>query len=124
VDFYTRKGLLHPVQNGRAHGYRRYTDEDLHRVNMIKSLQARKFSLLEIRGVLESCDGQEGVSPVQALEKVALELEKLQSEVEQARGKAILPLNTAMRALATDALQKATALSSILVAFLQDLPPV
>ena len=123
VDFYTRKGLLHPVQNGRGHGYRRYTEEDRRRVSMIKQLQARKFSLQEIRRMLESYDGKEGTSPVEAMEQVALELEKLQSQVEQARGKTTLPLNhPAMRAVATEALQKATALSSVLVTFLQDLP--
>lgn len=122
VDFYTRKGLLHPIQNGQGHGYRRYTEEDRRRVSVIKQLQTRKFSLQEIRRVLDSYDRKEGTSPVEAMEQVALELEKLQLQVEQTRGKT-LPLNQpAMRAVATEALQKATALSSILVTLLQDLP--
>ena len=60
IDFYTRQGLLHPDQNGRGHGYRHYTEDDRRRVSLIKQLQARKFSLQEIRqdsGILRLEEG-------------------------------------------------------------------
>jgi len=115
-------GLLHPIQNGAGHGYRRFTEADRRRVTVIKQLQARKFSLQEIRRVLDSGDQKDGSSALEILEQVALDLEKLHFQVEQTRRKAF-PLNQpAMRAVATEALQKATALTSILVTMLQDLP--
>ncbi len=124
VDFYTRMGLLHPIQNGKGHGYRRFTEEHRRRVSVIKQLQARKFSLQEIRELLDSSQEKEGSSAVEVLEQVALDLEKLQLQVEQTR-KETFPLNqTAMRAVATEALRKATALTSILVTMLQDLPSI
>jgi DNA-binding transcriptional MerR regulator len=49
IDFYTRQGLLRPQQAVRSHGYRHYTEEDRRRISLIKQLQAKKFSLQEIR---------------------------------------------------------------------------
>ncbi len=124
VDFYTRMGLLHPVQNGRGHGYRRFTEEDRRRLSVVKQLQARKFSLQEIRRMLDSNHQKEGTSALEIMEQVALDLEKLQIEVQQTREKIFSLDQSAMRAVATQALQKATALASILVTLLQDLPSV
>ena len=71
IDFYTRQGLLHPEQPGRGHGYRHYSEEDHRRVVLIKQLQARKFSLQEIRQVINSCSKKNATSAVEAMEKVA-----------------------------------------------------
>jgi MerR family copper efflux transcriptional regulator len=124
IDFYTRRGLLHPEQTGRGHGYRRYTEEDRKRVSLIKQLQTRKFSLREIRQILNSHSKGDGTSAVEAMEQVAIDLEKLQSLVEETRPATVSELNQpAVRTVATKALQRATALCSVLVTLLQDLPP-
>lgn len=120
IDFYTRQGLLHPDQPG--HGYRHYTEEDRRRVALIKQLQARKFSLQEIRRVLDSDDDQKTPSAVQAMEHVALELDRLRGFVQGTRALPSAANQPAMRAIATEALQKAMALSSLLVSLLQDMP--
>ena len=124
IDFYTRQGLLHPDQKGSSHGYRRYTEEDRRRVTLIKQLQARKFSLQEIRQALESNRDANATSVVGAIEKVAVDLEKLQNLVEETRSSASVADQPAIRAVATEALQRATALCSLLVGVLQEMPPL
>ena len=124
IDFYTRQGLLHPAQSARGHGYRHYTEEDRRRVSLIKQLQANKFSLQEIRQVLDSSDKKNGASAVGAMEKMALDLKRLQNLVKDTRSSASLLNQPAVRALATEALQRATTLCSVLVALLQDLPSI
>ena len=74
IDFYTRQGLLHPDQAGSGHGYRRYTEEDRCRVTLIKQLQARKFTLQEIRQALQSSRNPKAASAVGAMERVAIDI--------------------------------------------------
>ncbi len=122
VDFYTRQGLLHPAQPARGHGYRHYTEEDRRRVSLIKQLQANKFSLQEIRQVLDSSGSKDGASAVEAMEKMALDLKRLQNLVKDTHSSPSILDQPAIRALATEALQRATTLCSVLVTLLQDLP--
>ncbi len=124
IDFYTRQGLLHPAQPARGHGYRHYTEEDRRRVSLIKQLQVNKFSLQEIRQVLDSSSRKDIAPAVGAMEKMALDLKRLQSLVKDTRSSASILNQPAIRALATEALQRATALCSVLVTLLQDLPSI
>jgi MerR family copper efflux transcriptional regulator len=124
IDFYTRQGLLHPDQAGSGHGYRRYTEEDRCRVTLIKQLQARKFTLQEIRQALQSSRNPKAASAVGAMERVAIDLEKLQNLIGETRLSASAVDQPAVRAMATAALQRATALCSLLVGVLQELPPL
>ncbi len=121
IDFYTRQGLLHPEQNSRGHGYRRYSEEDRRRVGLIKQLQARKFSLGEIRKALDAARGPNAHSAVESMEKIAFDLDRLRELAGQTRS-AASGLEPVMRVMATQALQKATALCSVLVTLIQDLP--
>ena len=122
IDYYTRRGLLLPEQPRRGHGYRHYSEEDCRRVALIKRLQARKFSLQEIRRVLDS-NGRQNIPPaVECLEQVNNDLERLRHLVQETRPSALAAEQPAMRAVATEALQKATALCSLLVTLLQDMP--
>ena len=122
VDFYTRQGLLHPEQPGRSHGYRHYTERDLNRIALIKQLQARKFSLQEIRQILNSPHGQKATSAVEILEQVMIDLDRLQNLIQKTRSSTSTADQPAMRVVAAEALQKATGLCSLLVTFLQDMP--
>ena len=115
IDFYTRQGLLHPDQAGSGHGYRRYREEDRCRVTLIKQLQARKFTLQEIRQALQSNRDPNAASVVGAMEKVAIDLQKLQHLIEKTRSWAPAGDQQAVRAMATEALQRATTLCSLLV---------
>jgi MerR family copper efflux transcriptional regulator len=124
IDFYTRQGLLHPEQSGGGHGYRHYTEGDRRRVSLIKQLQAKKFSLQEIRQTLEPGGRKNTASPAGAMEQVALELEKLQASIEEIRSSASVLGQPAIRAVATEALQRATGLCSVLVTILHDMPPL
>ena len=124
IDFYTRQGLLRPEQSGDGHGYRHYSEEDRRRVSLIKQLQARKFSLQEIRQALETGGKKNAASPVEAMEQVALELERLQAAIEEIRSSASVLDQRAVRAVATEALQRATALCSVLVTILNEMPPL
>ena len=124
IDFYTRQGLLHPAQSARGHGYRHYTEGDRWRVSLIRQLQANKFSLQEIRQVLDSSSGKDIAPAVDAMEKMALDLKRLQSLVKNTRSSASLLNQPALGALAREALQRATALCSVIVTLLQDLPPM
>ena len=122
VDFYTRRGLLHPEQSSHGHGYRRYTDEDRNRMALIKQLQARKFSLQEIGQVLNSPNEQKATSAAEILEQVMIDLDRLQNLIQKTRSSVSSADQSAMRVVATEALQKATGLCSLLVTFLQDMP--
>ena len=122
VDYYTRQGLLHPEQPRRGHGYRHYSEEDCRRVALIKRLQGRKFSLQEIRQVLDSNGGQNIPPAVESMERVNHDLERLRHLVRETRSLALAADQPAMRTVATEALQKATALCSLLVTLLRDMP--
>jgi DNA-binding transcriptional MerR regulator len=124
IDFYTRQGLLHPEQSGDGHGYRHYTEGDRRRVSLIKQLQAKKFSLQEIRQALEPGGRKNTASPAEAREQVALELERLQASIQEIRSSASGLDQPAIRAVATEALQRATGLCSVLVTILHDMPPL
>jgi MerR family copper efflux transcriptional regulator len=122
VDYYTRQGLLRPEQPWRGHGYRHYREEDCRRVALIKRLQARKFSLQEIRQLLDS-KGRQNIPPaVECMEQVNNDLERLRHLVQETRPSALAADQPAMRAVATEALQNATSLCSLLVTLLQDMP--
>lgn len=120
VDFYTRSGLLHPEQPRQGHGYRHYREKDRQRVALIKQLQSRKFSLQEIRRVLDGGSPRDGSSPVEAMERVTMDLDKLRDLVRETRSHASAADPPALRAVAAEALQKAMGLCSVLVTFLQD----
>jgi MerR family transcriptional regulator, copper efflux regulator len=122
VDFYTRRGLLHPAQPSPGHGYRHYTEEDCRRVALIKQLQAKKFSLQEIRQILESSANPEIPSAVETLEQIAMDLDRLHNRVLETQTAAKNASAEAMRAVATGALQKATGLCTLLVNLLQEMP--
>ena len=122
IDFYTREGLLHPQQSGRGRGYRHYTEEDRQRVILIKQFQARKFSLQDIRNVLNSNDLKKTPSAMEALEKINFDLERLRGLVQETKSSAVMADPAIMRVMATEALQKATGLCSLLIALLQDKP--
>lgn len=122
VDFYTRRGLLHPAQPSPGHGYRHYTEEDCRRVALIKQLQAKKFSLQEIRQILESPVNSKALLAVEALEQMTSDLERFHRIVAENHAAAKAVHTPAMRAVATDALQKATGLCTMLVSLLQEMP--
>ena len=122
IDFYTRRGLLHPDQLREGHGYRHYTEGDRRRVTLIKQLQARKFTLQEIRQILDANGREDVPSPVEAIDRVANDLEKLQSLVQETRSAALATAQPAIRLAAAEALQRATALCTLLVTLLQDMP--
>jgi predicted phage tail protein len=68
-------------------------------------------------------DGRQNVlSAAEAIERVTIDLEKLRNFVQEARSSALATDQPAMRAVAAEALQKATALCSLLVTLLQDMP--
>jgi len=125
IDFYTREGLLHPYQPHPGHGYRHYTEEDRQRIHLIRQLQKRKFSLQEIRSVLDSSDRKKTPPVVEVLERINMDLEKLRGLVQETKSS---PSSTAwenpalMRLMVTEALQKATGLCSLLVTLLKDQP--
>ncbi len=125
VDFYTRQGLLHPAQYSPGHGYRHYTEEDKRRMVIIKQLQAQKFSLKEIRQILDKTYAQKNGSGLEIMEEVTIGLDRLQKLIKKTRAGNfgnLTNVQPAMRILAAQALQKATGLCSMLVAFLQEMP--
>jgi DNA-binding transcriptional MerR regulator len=124
IDFYTRQGLLHPEQSGDGHGYRHYTEEDRRRVALIKQLQAQKFSLQEIRQALETNEGRNTAPSAETVAQVALDLERLQASIEEIRSSALALNQPAIRAVAAEALQRATGLCTVLVTILHDMPPL
>ena len=122
IDFYTRRGLLHPDQLRQGHGYRHYTEGDRRRVSLIKELQARKFTLQEICKILNANRRENVPSAVEAIERVSSDLEKLRTLVQETRSAALATDQPAIRLVAAEALQRATGLLTLLVTLLQDMP--
>ena len=122
VDFYTRQGLFHPEQSGRGHGYRHYTEGDRNRMTLIKQFQARKLSLQEIREILNSPGSQKATSVVEVMAQVTSNVERLQKLIQETRSSASPADQPAARVVATEALQRATGLCSLLVTLLQEMP--
>ena len=91
-------------------------------MGLIKQLQAKKFSLQEIRQILESAANPKASSAVEAMERITMDLEKLRATVLEHLAAAKTANIAAMRAVATDALQKATGLCALLVNLLQEMP--
>jgi DNA-binding transcriptional MerR regulator len=89
---------------------------------LIKRLQARKFSLQEIRQVLLSNGRGNIPAAVESMERVNNDLERLRDLVQETRSSALAADQPEMRAIATEALQRAAALCSLLVTLLQDMP--
>lgn len=71
LRFYERKGLVDPRRTGG--GNRRYTDRDIEKLRHIQALTAAGLNLEGARRVLE----------------LEAEVERLRSEIEQARAEAI-----------------------------------
>jgi len=71
---------------------------------------------------LDGHDENGGPSPIEFLDQVALDLDKLEEMVQKMRSSASALNQPALRALATEALKKATGLCTMLIALLQDLP--
>ncbi len=124
VDFYTRQGLLHPEQGSPGHGYRHYTQEDRKRMLIIKQLQAQKYSLKEIRQILDRNNVSPKTSGIEIMEEVTIDLDRLQKLIKKTRSANLINEQPALRLLAAQALQKATGLCSMLVTFLQEMPLV
>lgn len=91
-------------------------------MTLIKQFQARKLSLQEIRQILNSPGGQKATSVVEVMEQVTIDLERLQNLIQKTRPSTSQADQPAVRVVATEALQKATGLCSLLVTLLQDMP--
>lgn len=83
VDYYTSIGLIKPVKRSN-YNYRLYNVETLKRLERIESLKKEKYTLDEIKRLLEQWDT---FSPKQAINQKVSELEKqltaLQKEVKE-----------------------------------------
>jgi DNA-binding transcriptional MerR regulator len=89
---------------------------------LIKQLQERKFTLQEIRQILDPNRGENGPSAVEATERLASDLDKLRTLVQETRSAALATDQPALRLVAAEALHRATALCTLLVTLLQDIP--
>ncbi|MFC6332509.1 MerR family transcriptional regulator [Paenibacillus septentrionalis] len=83
IDYYTSIGLIMPVKRSNVN-YRLYNVETLQRLERIESLKKDKYTLEEIRSILEQWDH---ISPKQEIKQKLSDLEKqlsaLQREVKQ-----------------------------------------
>lgn len=72
--------------------------------------------------MLYSPGGQKATSAVEIMGQVVLDLDRLQNLIQKTRSSTYTADQPAMRIVATEALQKATGICSLLVVFLQDMP--
>jgi len=63
VRFYEREGLL-PHADRAAHGYRTYSEQDIHRLRFIRRAKSLRFSLVEIADGKTSRVGRIGRSRI------------------------------------------------------------
>ncbi|HEY8415019.1 MAG TPA: MerR family transcriptional regulator [Thermaerobacter sp.] len=112
VDYYTRIGLLHPEARTPAQ-YRLYSEESLERLRTIQALRARKYSLEEIKVILDR-----GPSAVLA-EAARLEagLEHLLDTLDDLKD---CPLDARARAILTTLAVKGMALAQRLLLLLNE----
>lgn len=83
IDYYTSIGLIMPAKRSKVN-YRLYNVETLERLERIESLKKDKYTLDEIKSILEQWDH---ISPKQEIKHKLSELEKqlfaLQREVKE-----------------------------------------
>lgn len=82
IDYYTSLGLIQPVKRSPSN-YRLYNDETLRRLERIEWMKSQKYTLDEIKQVLDQWDA---VTDEQVSEKLAalqLQMERLEREVRE-----------------------------------------
>ncbi|EKP95287.1 MerR family transcriptional regulator [Thermaerobacter subterraneus] len=112
VDYYTRIGLLRPETRTPSQ-YRLYSERSLERLRIIQALRARKYSLEEIKAILDR-----GPSEVLA-EAARLEanLEHLLDTLDDLKDR---PLDARARAMLTTLAVKGMALAQRLLLLLNE----
>lgn len=118
VDFYTRMGLIEP--EGRTDAkYRLYSEASLQRLKTIHELRSRKYSLEQIRTLLDRSPEDAAAEAC----KLQSELEHMLSTVNSLKG---APLDERTRGILTALALKGMALTQELLQVLhpEGLPPL
>lgn len=86
IRYYARIGLLHPRRDAQ-NGYRRFQNEDLHRVGFIRKAQVLGLTIADIRLLLDRIDHREPVCDqvVELLRARLDDIRQTQAELEATR---------------------------------------
>ena len=92
LHYYDEIGLLSPAQISDA-GYRLYNDESLEKLQLILLFRELKFSLKEIKDIINSSDFDRNKALEQQIELLTLKREHLDTLITYARGIKMLGVN-------------------------------
>ena len=92
LHYYDEIGLLSPAQTTDA-GYRLYNDESLEKLQLILLFRELKFSLKEIKDIINSSDFDRNKALEQQIELLTLKREHLDNLITFARGIKLLGVN-------------------------------
>lgn len=83
IDYYTKLGLIHPEVRTKTN-YRLYADETLARLKRIESMKKEKYTLDEIKTILDQCGKvSQDEAVTEKLTSLQMHLRQLEREVKE-----------------------------------------
>ncbi|UFP95850.1 MerR family transcriptional regulator [Gloeobacter morelensis] len=118
IDFYTREGLLEPLDRADAHQHRYYPATSLDRLHLIKHLRGRHMSLAEIRDQLKCVQRPEQREVIQTLQLVCQQIDDLQHQLKDLSPIAPQTDRALVMVMTVEAMQKVATLTAALTTLL------
>ncbi|AGY56370.1 MerR family transcriptional regulator [Gloeobacter kilaueensis] len=118
IDFYTREGLLDPLDRDDAHQHRYYSTAALDRLLLIKHLRGRHMSLAEIREHLKGMQQPEQREVIQTLQSLCQQIDSLHDQLEDVMPIAARSDRELLMGMTVEAMQKVATLTAVLTTLL------
>jgi MerR family transcriptional regulator, copper efflux regulator len=118
IDFYTREGLLEPLDRSGNNQHRYYPNGSLDRLLFIKQLRSRNLGLSQIRAHLNEKDKPEQREVLDTLQKVCQQIDDLQHQLEEVNPVVSGIDRSLVLGMTVEAMQKLATLTAALTALI------
>jgi MerR family transcriptional regulator, copper efflux regulator len=118
IDFYTREGLLEPLDRSGNNQHRYYPNSALDRLLLIKQLRSRNLGLSQVRAHLHAKDKPEQRGVLDTLQKVCEQIDDLQHQLAEANLVASGTDRSLVLGMTVEAVQKLATLTAALTALI------
>jgi MerR family transcriptional regulator, copper efflux regulator len=114
IDFYTREGLLEPLDRSGNNQHRYYPNGALDRLLLIKQLRSRNLGLNQIRAHLNAKDKPGQREVLDTLQKVCQQIDDLQHQLEEVNSVVSGMDRSLVLGMTVEAMQKLATLTAAL----------
>jgi MerR family transcriptional regulator, copper efflux regulator len=115
IDFYTREGLLEPLDRSGNNQHRYYPNSALDRLLLIKQLRSRNLGLSQIRTHLNAKDKPEQRGVLDTLQKVCEQIDDLRHQLEEVNSATSGTERSLVLGMTVEAMQKLATLTALIV---------